>query len=369
MSSTSSRQDISGNSPDIYEGSYKDIFTHVNFNFSVVRKRRSSAPVGRPKAPEHALFAALVLKNLALNSSFRTVEAMLAQDSELAEFLGFDSEYPPSDSTLRRFFAQLQLETIRDVQAQLLEALRALGYARGRIIALDSTPITAYSRPPTKKNPTPKDPDAKWNIAKCKSGWYFGYKAQVVVDAEDYLPLYDITTPADISDLKMVKPFIKPLKLLGYHPKRALLDAGYDSGENHIALREGLGAISLICPNRRGSKKTYSRKLIKKYEKFLYQTTLARFIAPEKRKTEYRKCCLVLNKTTAYKKFYKMRVAIEQQFATLKKDFCLEDHKLMALKNLQKHVALKCLCILVVALAALRMGRPEAIRSPKFFQH
>jgi hypothetical protein len=369
MSSTSSRQDIPGNSPDIYEGSYKDIFTYVNFNFSVISKRRSSSSVGRPKAPAHALFAALVLKNLALNSSFRTVEAMIAQDSELAELLGFDPGCPPSDSTLRRFFTQLQLETIRDVQTHVLEALRALGYARGQIIALDSTPITAYSRPPTKKNPTPKDPDAKWNIAKCKSGWYFGYKAQVVVDAEDYLPLYDMITPADTSDLKMVKPFIKPLKSRGYRPERALLDAGYDSEENHLALRESLGSISQICPNKRGSKKSYTIKPLKKYKKLLYQTTLDRFIPREKRKKEYRKCCLVLHTTPEYKKFYWKRVASEQHFATLKKDFCLEDHKLMTLKNLQKHVALKCLCMLVVALAALRMGRPEAIRAPKFFQH
>jgi len=369
MSSTLLRQNISGNSPDIYEGSYKDIFTYVNFNFSVFWKFRSTSNVGRPKPPAHALFAALVLKNLALNSSFRTTEAMIAQDPELAEILGFGPKYRPSDSALRRFFAQLELEDIRVVQAQLLEELRALGYAQGRIIALDSTPIEAHCRPATKKGPPPKDPDAKWNIAKCKSGWYFGYKAQVVVDAEDYLPLYDITTPADTSDLKMVKPFIKPLKSRGYRPERALLDAGYDSGENHIALREGLGAISQICPNKRGSKKKYSTKPLKKYKKLLYQTTLDRFIPRVKREKEYRKCCLVLHATPEYKKFYWKRVASEQQFATLKKDLFLEAHKLMTLKNLQKHVALKCLCMLVIALAALRMGLPEAMRSPKYFQH
>ena len=369
MSSTVLRQKVSGNSPDTYEGSYKDIFTHVNFNFSVFFKARSSSQVGRPKAPIHALFAALVLKNLALNSSFRTVEAMIAQDSELAEILGFDPERPPSDSTLKRFFLQLELKDIRLAQAQLLHQLRALGYAQGRIIALDSTPIEAHSRPPTKKGLPSKDPDAARGFAKCKNGVYYGYKAQVVMDAEDYLPLYDITTPANVSDLKMVKPFIKPLKSLGYRPERALLDAGYDSGENHIALREGLGAISQICPNKRGSKKTYTHKPLKKYMRLLYQTTLDRFIPREKRKKEYRKCCLVLHTVHNYKKFYRKRVASEQHFATLKKDLFLEEHKLMTLKKLQKHVALKCLCMLVLALAALRMGLPEAMRSPKYFQH
>ena len=369
MSSTLLRQNIPGNSPDIYEGSYKDIFTYVNFNFSVFAKFRSTSKVGRPKPPAHALFAALVLKNFALNSSFRTTEALLAQDPELAELLGFDPKCPPSYSAMRRFFAQLELQDIRIVQAHLLQELRALGYAQGRIIALDSTPIEAHCRPPTKKRPIPKDPDAQWGKAKCKNGWYFGYKAQVVVDAEDYLPLYDIVTPANVSDQKMVKPFIDPLKHLGYQPERALLDAGYDSKENHIALREGLGAISHVCPNKRRSKKKYSNRLLKKYKKLLYQTTLEYFIPREKRKTEYRKCCLVLHTTPEYKKFYWKRVASEQQFATLKKDLFLEAHKLMELQNLQKYVALKCLCMLVIALAALRMGLPEAMRSPKYFQH
>jgi len=369
MCSASITQDISRKSPDIYEGSYKDIFTYVNFNFSVFAKFRPASKVGRPKPPAHALFAALVLKNLALNSSFRTIEAMLAQDSELAELLGIDPKCPPSDSALRRFFAQLELKDIRIVQAHLLRELRALGYAQGRIIALDSTPIEAHCRPPTKKRPIPKDPDAQWGKAKCKNGWYFGYKAQVVVDAKDYLPLYDITTPANVSDQKMVKPFINPLKLLGYSPERALLDAGYDSEDNHIALRENLGAISQVCPNPRRSKKKYSNKLLKKYKKLLYQTTLDRFIPRKKRKKEYRKCCLVLHTTKEYKKFYWKRVASEQQFATLKKDLFLEAHKLMELQNLQKYVAMKCLSMLAIALAALRMGIPEAMRSPKYFQH
>ncbi|MHA1267153.1 MAG: hypothetical protein ACTSRS_18075, partial [Candidatus Helarchaeota archaeon] len=70
-----------------------------------------------------------------------------------------------------------------------------------------------------------------------------------------------------------------------------------------------------------------------------------------------------------YKRYYRMRIASEQQFATWKKDLLLEMHNFIGLQNIQKHVALKCLCMLVIALAALRMGHPEAMRSPKFFQH
>jgi hypothetical protein len=167
----------------------------------------------------------------------------------------------------------------------------------------------------------------------------------------------------------MVKPFIQPLKQLGYHPERALLDAGFDNESNHFVLREDLGCISMICPNRRRSKKIYSKKMVKRYEKLLYQTTLDRYVPKVKRQKEYRRCCLVLHDQKEYKQFYWMRIASEQQFATLKKDLFLESHNLLGLQNIQKHVALKILCMLVIALTALRMGLPKAIRAPKYFQH
>ncbi|MHA1279889.1 MAG: transposase [Candidatus Helarchaeota archaeon] len=324
-------KNILGNSPDIYEGSYKDIFTYVNFNFSVFSSSRSKNAVGRPKYPAHALFGALVLKNLALNNSFRSVEAMLLQDSELTSFIGFNPVNHPSDSAMRRSFAELELKAIYAVHAQLLWELRALGYAHGRIIAEDSTPLEAYCRAPTKPGTPAADPEAQWGKAKCKNGWYFGYKAQVIVDAEDYLPLHAIAIPANVSDQKMVTPFIKPLKQLGYHPERALLDAGYDSKANHFALCEALGCIYMNCPNKRRSKKRFSKKLIKKYKKLLYQTTLDKYIPKAKRRKEYRKCALVLHTDPEYKKYYYMRVASEQQFATWKKDLFLEAHNLRGL--------------------------------------
>jgi hypothetical protein len=356
-------------SPDIYEGSYIDIFQNVDFNISIFSESASENKVGRPDLPAHAMFGALVLKGLHFNSSYRTVEAKIAEDIELAEVIGFNPKNPPSDSALRQFFAELELGDIQIVQKYLLDELRALGYAKGRIIAEDSTPIDAYCRRPTKKRREAKDPDARWGKAKCKGGWYFGYKAQTIIDAEDNLPLYSFVTPANVSDQKMVKPFIIPLKKMGYRPKVGLLDAGYDSENNHLDLREQLECISLICPNERRNTKKVTEKLTNHYKKLLYQTTLDQFIPEKKRKKEYRKCCLVLKNKRVYKKYYNMRVFSEQQFSSQKRDLFLESHNLRGLKNLEKYVAMKCVCMLTIALTAIRMGAPEAIHSVKFFQH
>jgi len=149
----------------------------------------------------------------------------------------------------------------------------------------------------------------------------------------------------------------------------ALLDAGYDRKEYHFLLRARLGYVSLMYPNVRRSKKKSTRKSIDYYKKLLYQTTLDRFIPKRVRKKRYRRCRLILKDEKEYKKYYNKRVASEQQFATLKKDLFLESHELMGLQIIQKHVAMKCLCILIIAFTALCLGVPEALRAPKYFQH
>jgi len=57
----------------------------------------------------------------------------------------------------------------------------------------------------------------------------------------------------------MVEPFVNSLKKMGYHPEVALLDARYDSENNHIVLREQFGCINLICSNERRGKKHLRR--------------------------------------------------------------------------------------------------------------
>ncbi|MHA1381592.1 MAG: hypothetical protein ACTSRG_24760 [Candidatus Helarchaeota archaeon] len=122
------------------------------------------------------------------------------------------------------------------------------------------------------------------------------------IDAGDYLPLYSFTTPAVLSDQKMVEPFVAPLQKMGYHPEIALLDAVYDSEKNYLILREQLGCVSLIYPNKRGDKRIFTKRLINNYKKMLYQTILDKFVPIKKRKKEYRMCYPVLKDEKEYKK-------------------------------------------------------------------
>ncbi|MHA1321886.1 MAG: hypothetical protein ACTSRL_03740 [Candidatus Helarchaeota archaeon] len=82
------------------------------------------------------------------------------------------------------------------------------------------------------------------------------------------LMLISIFQSPDQLNQKMVSPFIRPLKSLGYHPEHALINARYDSEANYFVLREELGCISFSCTNRQRAKKRYSRKLSENYQKF-----------------------------------------------------------------------------------------------------
>ena len=90
----------------------------------------------------------------------------------------------------------------------LVSELRLLNILKYEIVALDSTPIKAYFKPSTEKNPKIKNPDAEWSYSKSKNGWYYGYKAHIIIDIETQIPIVCIVTPANISNQKMMRPFI-----------------------------------------------------------------------------------------------------------------------------------------------------------------
>ncbi|MHA1252076.1 MAG: transposase [Candidatus Helarchaeota archaeon] len=142
----------------------------------------------------------------------------------------------------------------------LVSELRSLNILKYGIVALDLTPIKAYFKPSTEKNTKARDPDAAWGYSKSKNGWYYGYKAHIIVNIETQIPIECIVTPANISDQKMMRPFIWKLKKQGILLKYTLLDKGYDSENNHFDIREIFGSIGLIAPNMRKKKKKNNTK-------------------------------------------------------------------------------------------------------------
>jgi len=356
--------------PDIYEGSYLHLFASLHSNFSVFLNEEKKSKKGRKPLDKSALFKALLLKHLMINRSYRSVEAKLRVDTKLAHLLGFDHDRYPSDSALKQLFAILTIKELKSVMRGLVNELYSLKVLNCEVLALDSTPVPAYYRPPTKEGETPIDVDARWGYSKSKGGWYYGYKAQVVVDAETEIPLPCIVTPANVSDQKMVRPIARNLKKQGLVPCYILLDKGYDGGNNHLELRERLGSIGLIAANPRNSKKKRMRPMMKILGRKLFkQLTLDKFIPIKTRKKAYRASSTLMLEIEKYKAIYNDRISVERYFSSLKEQLNLEKHKLKGLKAIYKFVLFQCIAFLVIVLASERLKIPEAKRSPKFFQN
>ncbi|MHA1253710.1 MAG: transposase [Candidatus Helarchaeota archaeon] len=255
--------------PDIYEGSCIPLFHKLDFNLSVFLNENIKKERGRRPFKSDSLLKALLVKTIKSNKVYRSIEAKLRMNPTLAESLGFDSNNTPSDSTLKQFFSKLKIRPLKKIMRALVSGLRLLNILKYEIVALDSTPIKAYFKPPTKENSKIKDPNAEWGYSKSKNGWYYGYKAHIIVDTETQIPIECIATPANISDQKMVRLFIWRLKKQGIFPKYTLLDKGYDSEYNHFDIREIFGSIGLIARNMRKKKKKIYKTAAKQGKKIV----------------------------------------------------------------------------------------------------
>ena len=60
---------------------------------------------------------------------------------------------------------------------------------------------------------------------------------------------------------------------------------------------------------------------------------------------------------------------MEQDNYIIKNVLGLEKKKIIGLINMQKEALLRCIVLLAIAIVANRLGIPEVMRSPRFFQN
>jgi len=123
---------------------------------------------------------ALLVKAIKSNKVYRSIETELRINLILAKIPGFDPNNTSSDSTLKQFFSKLKISQLKKIMSSVIFELRSLNILKYEIVALDSTPIEAYFKPPMEKNTKSKDPDATWGYSKSKNGWYYRYNAYII---------------------------------------------------------------------------------------------------------------------------------------------------------------------------------------------
>lgn len=136
----------------------------------------------------------------------------------IAHYCGFDITAPlPSYWTFDRFLKNFDHSVLSSIMESQVLLLASQGIVDTSFIGLDSTPVAANTSQNNQKSflPDKFKPDKQPKADRdCKLGvhtasnklneknyaFYWGYKNHVLVDCISGLPLYELTTTADIHD-------------------------------------------------------------------------------------------------------------------------------------------------------------------------
>lgn len=193
----------------------------------------------------------------------------------IAYYCGFDITKPlPSYWTFDRFLKKLDNRELKTVMASFVRKLYELGVVDASFIGLDSTPImanTAQNNPKSfakskisKDNHPKSDPNCALGVHTASNQqneknyeFYWGYKNHILVDCISGLPLYELTTTADIMDSTVVETVLeKANEVIPLEECIFIGDKGYDAKHVYNTVKDVYHGDAVIPLNKRNTKET-----------------------------------------------------------------------------------------------------------------
>ena len=173
-----------------------------------------------------------------------------------------------ADTTVR----QLDKGALKAVMADLVRQLYELGIVDASFIGLDSTPVMANTKQNnpksfakskfSKENHPKSDPDCALGVHSASNQhnerryeFYWGYKSHVLVDCISGLPLYELTTPANMTDASVVPDILRSADaVLPLRECTFLGDKGYDVKTVYNLVKDAYEGEAVIPLNKRNTK-------------------------------------------------------------------------------------------------------------------
>lgn len=403
---------------------YTKVFDSLNLS-SFPDKARSSIS-GPEGFSRHALFRAFMVMKYEKFLEISQLQEYLYHNQIIAHLCGFDisTKNLPSYWTFRRFIKNTANNWFKDIMQLQVKELRDIGFIDGSFVSLDSTSIeanTAQNNPKSfdkkrfDKTRQPKsDKDCKLGIRTASNAFndknfefYWGYKNHILVDAILGLPIAETTTPANTLDHEVAVSLLKEThKWFSLDRTYFIGDKGYDVRDIYNYVHDDLKGHCFIPINPRNSKKDRKalasgnllcdaglamhkdgRQYLKNYikQKFCCPFRVAkddalcpcqhpRFFNGKKNRgcvkyvstgTDYR--ASINRESPFFKSIYSLRTESERYNARWKR---LNNDKVSvrsidAISNLN---TIGHICMLTLALAAVRSEKTEYIKSLKMFQ-
>ena len=178
----------------------------------------STAKTGRNGFSKKALLCAFIVMKCECFSCITDLVDYINNNLIIAYYCGFNIMKPlPSYWTFDRFIRKLDNALLKKLMRSQVLNLSEMGIIGTSFIALDSTPISANTKQNNPKS-FAKNKFAKGNQPKsdkdCGLGvhtasnqhnernfeYYWGYKNHILVDCITGLPIFEMTTTADVAD-------------------------------------------------------------------------------------------------------------------------------------------------------------------------
>lgn len=382
---------------------------------------------GRPALSKDALLRAFIYKALRRLKSLTDLAFEFHNNPMICQFVGLNPySSPPSLERFSRFIRQISHTLLQEVRIQLVQMLLEKKVISGAHLVMDSCPILAkvrennfkssFSSNRFDKSRKPKgDPDARLGVLihfpqpfKKEIRYFWGYRNHIVVDAEEELPLWEVTHPAHMSEVHQAIPMLQKTKdTLSLSVETVGGDGIYDTEKILRFIIKDLAAKAVIPRNIRANSNTaytfkkdgvYCQADLLMYRKGIMREkktgiTYLQYCCPihfGKEKQKHLLCpashpkflnqkgCNALMRLTPsireqidygskiFKELHRKRTSVERVFSRLL-SIAMQDPPVIGLNAVRNYCTIAHITVLLVALAAKRSGHPDKIRFVKSF--
>lgn len=230
-------------------------------------------PTGRKGFPKDALLCAFIVMKCEGFSQITDLVDYLDNNRLIAYYCGFDiAQELPSYWTYDRFIRNIDNEILQNVMHHQVLKLAELGIIDTSFIALDSTPVSAntkHNNPKSfvnnkfsKDNHPTCDKDCSLGVHTAsnqynekKTSFYWGYKNHVLVDCITGLPIYELTTGADVYDGSVALDILKEANsFISVEECTFIGDKAYDMKGIYNTVRNVYLGDCVIPLNKRNAK-------------------------------------------------------------------------------------------------------------------
>ena len=404
-----------GDIPPLFQ--YEKLFSYLHVPWKIQTKR------GRPPYSKASLLHALVYKNLRSLPTLSDLSFELGNNPSMAEILGFDPlKIPPTKERFSQFLRTTPNDQLQEVRIFLIGKLFEQGALAGKSIALDSCPIKANVKENNLKTSVKNrfdktripsgDPDAKLGIIvhfpspfKPKITYFWGYRNHTVTDTDSELPIGEKTLPANKHEKKQAVPLLKQLTSCFDFPiVNVIADANYDTEEILSHIYHQMKAAPIVPRNPRGSKNEQftlkqntvlcpaNLEMNKKGKMTSKGITYLQYNCPlhwgkkysgqylfcpvhNPKYTNQKGCNFLIRLTPSvrekieygtqkFKTLYNQRTSAERVYSRLLA-ITMQNPTVIGLQATENHCTIAHITVLLVALAAHRLGFKDKIRYVK----